>query len=76
MLHRNPRGRRPATTAWTRLILGIAMMALPAQAKISSSFLETFGSGTFDQASWLPLNAGSSLSLPPASTDRNRMEGA
>lgn len=75
MLHRNPRGRRPATTAWTRLILGIAMMALPAQAKISSSFLETFGAGTFDQASWSPLNAGSSLSLPPASTDRNRMDG-
>lgn len=45
------------------------------QAQIASSFLETFGGGTYDHASWAPANAGSSLTLLTSSTDRDKMDG-
>lgn len=53
----------------------IAMIEMPVRAQIASSFLETFGAGAYDHASWVPMNAGSSLTLLPTSTDRNKMDG-
>lgn len=57
----------------TFILFGMSLFNTP-RAEIVGSFLETFSLGNFDHTPWQAMNAGSSLTLLPTSSDRNLLD--